>query len=167
MDFMKLTGKASRSNQNSMRICIACSGGGHLTEVLQIRKSYEDYDHFYLTFRRENSSDLSKKEKVYFVTDPARSIMSFFECTLQTFFILRKERPRVIITTGAGVAVPACFLGRFLFGTKIVYIESFCRIDEPSWTGKILYPIANLFLVQWRKLLAKYGDKAKYAGAVV
>ena len=150
-----------------MKVCVACSAGGHLTEILQIKDSYEEYDHFYITFMRENSIELSKKRKVYFVEDPERSIRKFFKCFLQSFAILWKERPQIIITTGAGVAIPSCFLGKFLFGCKIVFIESFCRIDKPSLTGRIIYPIADKFFVQWKKLLKEYGDKAVYRGAVV
>jgi UDP-N-acetylglucosamine:LPS N-acetylglucosamine transferase len=150
-----------------MKICVVCSAGGHLTEILQIKESYENYDHFYITFKRENSIELAKKEKVYFVTDPGRSIKNLFKCIFQTFKILLKEKPNVIISTGAGVAVPACFIGKFLFRSKIIFIESFCRIKEPSWSGRLVYNIADLFFVQWKQLLRNYGEKAIYKGAVV
>jgi beta-1,4-N-acetylglucosaminyltransferase len=73
----------------------------------------------------------------------------------------------VIISTGAGVAVPTCFLGKFLFKSKFIFIESFCRIKEPSLSGKLIYPIADLFFVQWKNLLNFYGKKAIYRGSVV
>jgi len=150
-----------------MNICIACSAGGHLTEILLIKESYEKHDKFFITFKRENSIELEKEEKVYFVEDPSRSFKNLIKCTTQTFRILMKEKPRVIISTGAGVAVPACFLGKLLFKTKVIFIESFCRIDRPSLSGKLVYPIADLFFIQWEKLLKKYGGKAKFRGNVV
>ncbi len=149
-----------------MKICIACSAGGHLTEISQIRESYEKYDHFYITFRRENSIELARKEIVYFVEDPGRSVKNLIKCIFQSFKILWKEKPKVIISTGAGVAVPTCFLGKFLFKSKIIFIESFCRIYRPSLTGRTIYAISDLFLVQWEELLKKYGDKTIFRGRV-
>lgn len=110
--------------------------------------------------------ELKKNEKVYFVEDPSRNPIKFLKCLFQTFCILKKEKPKVIISTGAGVAVPACFLGKLFFKSKIIFIESFCRIEEPSLSGKLIYPISDLFLVQWKKLLKFYG-KAIYRGSVV
>jgi len=150
-----------------INICIACSAGGHLTEILQIRDAYEKYNRFYITFERENSKELAEREKVYFVEDPERSIKNLIKCIFQSFKILLKEKPKVILSTGAGVAVPTCFISKIFFKTKIIFIESFCRIDKPSLTGKLIYPIADLFFVQWKKLLKKYGDKAIYKGAVI
>jgi UDP-N-acetylglucosamine:LPS N-acetylglucosamine transferase len=149
-----------------MKICIACSAGGHLTEISQIKKSYEKYDYFYVTFKREDSIDLSKKETVYFVNDPGRSIKNLIKCIFQSLKIMFKERPRIIISTGAGVAVPICFLAKFFSKSKIIFIESFCRIYNPSLTGRLIYPISDWFFVQWEELLKKYGDKAVYKGRV-
>ncbi|GAI84775.1 unnamed protein product [marine sediment metagenome] len=114
-----------------------------------------------------DTSELSKKEKVYFVADPKRNPISFLKCVVQSFTILFKEKPDVLISTGAGVAIPACYLAKLFLGSKIVFVESFCRIKEPSLSGKFMYPISDLFLVQWPEMLEKYGDKAVYRGAVV
>lgn len=150
-----------------MKICIACSAGGHLTEILHIKKCYSKYPHFFITFKRMDTAEIGKREKTYFVEDPGRSVIKFLKCTFQSFKILLIEKPNVIITTGAGVAVPACYLGKLFFNSKVVYIESICRIEEPSLVGRVLYPIADLFLVQWKDMLDKYGDKAIYRGAIV
>jgi beta-1,4-N-acetylglucosaminyltransferase len=61
------------------------------------------------------------------------------------------------------VAIPFCMIAK-LFGKKLVFVESFARTETPSITGRVLYPLADLFLVQWRKNLKHYGDKAKYVG---
>lgn len=150
-----------------IKVCIASSAGGHLTEVLLIKKAYEKYDKFFVTFERENSIELANKEKVYFVEDPKRSLKKFIKCMFQTFQIMFKERPSVIISTGAGVAVPACFIGKLLFKSKIIFIESFCRITKPSLSGRLIYLISDLFFVQWQRLLKYYGSKACYRGAVI
>jgi beta-1,4-N-acetylglucosaminyltransferase len=150
-----------------MDICIACSAGGHLTEALLIKEAYEKYNRFFVTFKRENSIELAREERVYFVEDPERSFKNLIKCTLQTLKILLKERPGVILSTGAGVAIPSCFLSKLLLKSKIIFIESFCRTDKSSLSGRLVYPISDLFFVQWKKLLKQYGNKAQYRGAVV
>jgi len=149
-----------------IKVCVICSAGGHLTEILQIKECFQKFPHFFITFKRQDSLELKRREKVYFVEDPARNPINFLKCLFQTISILIKEKPKVIISTGAGVAVPACFLGKFFFKSKVIFIESFCRIKEPSLSGKLIYPIADLFFVQWKSLL-NYGEKAIYKGAVV
>lgn len=148
-----------------MKICIACSAGGHLTELLELKEFYSKHRHFFLTFERINSKNLAQEEKVYFITDPKRNpiklIINFFQ-SLKIFF---NEKPDVIISNGAGVAVPIAYIAK-LFGKKIIFIESFCRVKTPSFSGKVFHPIADLFLVQWPQIDRKY-RKAKYAGAVV
>ena len=81
--------------------------------------------------------------------------------------ILLKEKPDVIISTGGGeIAVPFCYIGKVL-GAKVIFIETLTRLTTPSGGGKLVYPIADLFLVQWESLLNRYGKKAKYWGKVI
>jgi len=148
-----------------MKICLISSAGGHLSQMLQLEKLWKKYDCFYVTEKREISKDLTKKFKTYFIKDPGRNLFRFCLSLFQTFSIFLKERPDIIITTGAGIAVPMGYIGR-LFGKKIIFIESLSRVKNPSITGKFLYPMSNLFLVQWKFLLEKYGKRAKYGGRV-
>jgi len=147
-----------------MNIGLVCSAGGHLTEILQLRDAYEEFDHFFLTFKRQDSSELPGR--VYYVSDPKRNPFSLVKNVLHSMRVFFRERPDVVITTGAGVAVPFCVLAR-LWGKQVVYIESFCRIEKPSLTGRLLYPIATLFLVQWESLLKQYGSKARFWGTLI
>ena len=147
-----------------VKYCLACSVGGHLRELMQLEEFYKDKNHFFLTFKRPNSLQLSITDKVYFVIDPKRNPFKFLINLIQSAKVFFKERPDAVITTGAGVAFPISLLAR-IFGKKVVYIESFCRIDSPSWSGRFFYPIASLFLVQWPKQ-KKFFKKSKYFGAV-
>lgn len=149
------------------KLCLVCSAGGHLAEISRLKDYYSKYSHFFITFKRIDTTELSKHEKVYFVANPGRNPINFLKCLVQSFSVLLKERPDTIISTGAGVAVPSCYLAKLLFGSKIIFIESFCRTEEPSASGKILYHISDLFLVQWPELLKKYGNKAVYRGAII
>jgi UDP-N-acetylglucosamine:LPS N-acetylglucosamine transferase len=149
-----------------MKICLVGSAGGHLTQLLELEDVWKKYDSFYVTYKRESSKNLSQIRKTYFVKDPIRNPLYLFLTFLQSLYILLMENPDIIITTGAGVAISITLLGKF-FGKKIVFIESLSRVENPSITGKILYHISDLFLVQWKSLLKKYGQKAKYRGRVL
>jgi UDP-N-acetylglucosamine:LPS N-acetylglucosamine transferase len=75
-----------------------------------------------------------------------------------------KEKPDCIISTGALITYPICLLGKMM-GKKIIYIESFARVDRPSLTGKFMYKVADLFIVQWEELLKHY-PKAVHTGGI-
>jgi len=147
-----------------MKLCIACSAGGHLSEVQQIEEYYNKHKHFFITFKRLDSVELSKKNKVYFVVDPKRNPLNLIHNFIQSFFILLKENPDAIISTGAGVALPSLLISKIM-RKKTVFIESFCRIYSPSLSGRIAYKFADLFLVQWKEN-QKFFPKAKFKGAV-
>ncbi|MFQ6055839.1 MAG: PssD/Cps14F family polysaccharide biosynthesis glycosyltransferase [Methanosarcinales archaeon] len=149
-----------------MKICLICSSGGHLTQLLQLEDLWKKYDSFYVTQKKKISKDLSKKYRTYFIKDPIRNPFSLILNFLQSFLIFFLENPDIIITTGGGIAISMCYLGK-MFGKKVVFIESLSRVENPSLTGRFLYPIADLFLVQWKHLLKKYGSKAKYWGNVL
>lgn len=147
-----------------MKICLACSAGGHLTELLQLEKAWLGKKHFFVSDFRGNAIELSKKEKVVFVECPRRNPLKLAKNFLQGLAVLLKEKPDVIISTGADTAIPICLLGK-LFFKKIIFIESFCRVKEPSLSGKIMYGITDAFFVQWKENL-KFFPKAKFAGSV-
>ena len=69
--------------------------------------------------------------------------------------ILKKERPDVIITSGAAPAIPFFWIGKMM-GAKTVYIEVFDRIDKSTISGKICYPVTDLFIVQWDEMKQVY-----------
>ena len=140
-----------------MKICVACSSGGHLTEILQIKEVFDKRNNFFITFKRKDSEELAEKEEVYFVTDPKRNPISLMINIFQSFNIFLKEKPDVVISTGAGVAVPICYIAK-LFGKKIIFFESFCRIHGKSLSGKLIYPIADLFFVQWPEMKKLYPE---------
>ena len=77
---------------------------------------------------------------------------------------LLEEKPDVILTTGAAVAIPMCIIGK-IFGKKVIYIESYARINSPNKTGKLIYKFADLFIIQWEELRRFY-PKAVYGGAI-
>ncbi|MBI1971711.1 MAG: capsular biosynthesis protein [Candidatus Aenigmarchaeota archaeon] len=148
-----------------MKIALPSSAGGHLTELMQIRGAFDKHDKFFVTVRRKDTEDLSLKEKVYFVEDTGRSPAGLLKNIADSLKIALKEKPDVVITTGAGAAIPFSIISKLL-GAKLVYIESYCRANSKSWSGDLLYPFADVFLVQWPSMVSRYGKKAQYWGGV-
>jgi UDP-N-acetylglucosamine:LPS N-acetylglucosamine transferase len=133
-----------------MKVCIVSSCGGHLTEVRALRPAYERYEHFYvLNDRALLPPDM--EGKTYFIAHSERDAL-FFVNLAEACRILRRERPDVILSTGAGPAVPFALVGRHLFGCKILFVETVTRIQRPSLTGRLMYRLAHDFFYQWEGL---------------
>lgn len=146
-----------------MKICLVCANGGHLIEMLQLMDAFEEHETFFITFSGDDTKDL---ERAYFFIDYKSRLIKFITLLLGGFKILLKERPNVLISTGGAIAIPIFYIGK-LFGMKLVFIESFTRVTTKSGGGRVVYPIVDLFLVQWEELLKKYGKKAQYKGQVL
>lgn len=122
-------------------------------------------DRFWVTFDKEDARSLLKDEKMYTCYHPTnRSIKALLKNTKIAWKILRKEKPDLIISSGAAVAVPFFYLGK-LFGAKLVYIEVFDRIDASTISGKMCYPISDLFIVEWEEMKKIY-PKAINLGSI-
>lgn len=155
-----------------MKICLECAEGGHLDEMLSVSESYENFDYFFITTKAPTTEFLIKKFRVYYLRHQYNTswqfaiyVREFFLLVLlipKIFFVLVKEKPDVVISTGGGCTIPLCYMGKCM-GIKIIYVESLARINSPSGTGRIIYPIADLFLVQWREML-KFYKNAKFWG---
>ena len=147
-----------------MKICCASSSGGHLTELLRLEKAFQGKSHYFVIDRRRGISQLRAGEKAFFVECPRRNALKLLKNFFQSIKIFFAENPDVVISTGADTAIPTCLIAK-LFGKKIVFIESYCRIMEPSLSGKMMYPLADLFLVQWEEN-KKFFPKAEFCGSV-
>ena len=134
-----------------MKVCLVGSSGGHLTHLYMLKPFWENKDRFWVTFDKEDARSLLDKEKMYPCYYPTnRSLKALLKILKLTWEILQKEKPDLIISCGAAVAVPFFYLGK-LFGAKLVYIEVFDRIDKPTVTGKMVYPVTDRFIVQWEE----------------
>lgn len=147
-----------------LKVCLACSAGGHLTEMLQLKEFYEKHEHFFITFKRADSESLAKSEKVFFIERPARNAFKTVKAFVQAWKILKREKPKLIVSTGADVAVPVCIAGK-LQGRKIIFIESFCRPFKPGLSGRIAYNFADLFIYQWKEVGIHY-PKGVFGGSI-
>lgn len=134
-----------------MKVCLVGSSGGHLTHLYMLKQFWKNKDRFWVTFDKEDARSMLEGEKMYPCYFPTnRNIINLIRNTFVAIKVLHKERPDVIISSGAAVAVPFFYLGK-LFGAKLIYIEVFDRIDKPTLTGKLVYPIVDKFIVQWEE----------------
>ena len=147
-----------------MKICLVGSSGGHLTHLYLLKPFWEKKERFWVTFDKEDARSILENETFYPCHYPTnRNLKNLIKNTILAFNILRKEHPDVIISSGAAVAVPFFYLGK-LFGAKTVYIEVFDRIDAPTLTGKLVYPVTDKFIVQWEELKKVYPKAINLGG---
>ena len=147
-----------------MKLALVCSHGGHLTEIMYLLDAFEGHDTFFITYNNFRTKNLEQKK--YLLENIGTSPFKMFKSFFQIGKILLKEKPDTIISTGSEIAIPTFIIAKIL-GIKTIFIESWCRVKTKSGTGKIVYYLSDLFLVQWPELIELYGRKAKYVGAVV
>lgn len=140
-----------------MKVCLVASSGGHLKELDFVKKIDMDFQYFIITEKVENKSVL--QENIYYVQQINRQDKRVWYKILKIFFIgnriLKKENPDCLISTGALMSVPILLAGKFR-KKKIVFIESFARVESASLSGKIVYRFADLFIVYWKNMLKHY-----------
>jgi beta-1,4-N-acetylglucosaminyltransferase len=143
-----------------MKICIVSSCGGHLTEVRALSSTYARHEHFYvINDRLLLPADM--QDRTYFIRHSERDWL-FFVNLWEAFKILRRERPSLILSAGAGPAVPFALVGKLL-GIPNIFVEISAQVMEPSLTGRIMYYLADRFFYQWKSLEGKF-PKGTYGG---
>ena len=136
-----------------------------MTHLYMLKPLWKDKNRFWVTFDKEDARSLLKDEKMYPCYFPTnRNIKNLIRNTFLAIRVLKKEKPDLIISSGAAVAVPFFYLGKMM-GAKLIYIEVFDRIDKPTMTGKMVYPIVDKFIVQWEEMKKVY-PKAVNFGSI-
>lgn len=137
-----------------IKICLTCSAGGHLHELLLAIRNIDCSNSYWVINDSPYLRIFLKKRKHHFImnTTPTNKLTWVINA-LQSLFFLLLERPDVIISTGAGVSFPTMWLGKKIFGVKVIYIASAADITKPARTPYRAYNIADLFLVQWPEML--------------
>lgn len=144
-------------------LMVVSSPGGHTTEVEYALKNFKG-EKILLT-KNLNIRNCNDYSRILNIANPHNNLLILYLInSFQSLFILLKYRPKVIFTTGSGIAIPICIMGK-IFRSKIIFLESCCRIKEISRTGKLMYYLADKFIVQWPELKDKY-KKAIYVGGL-
>lgn len=147
---------------NKKRVMFISSTGGHLTELLQLSPMFDNYDYHLITEKTKSNLYLKDKYKGrinYLIYGTKHHFFTYifkllFNCFISLFYYL-KYRPDYIITTGVHTAGPMCCIGK-IFGSKIIYIETFANMVTKTVTGRLLYPISDMFVVQWESMKELY-----------
>jgi len=147
-----------------MKLLVACNPGGHFTEMLFLKEAFEGHKMVFLTY--ENPTTTTFPFVIYTIKRIDTNFWAMLQSFLRIFIIIKTEKPDIIISTGAEIAIPVFVIGK-LMRIKMVYIESWCRVKTKSGAGRIAYYLADVFLVQWPGLVKIYGKKARYEGAVI
>jgi hypothetical protein len=137
-------------------VLLVCSSGGHLTQLHNLRPWWSSFERAWVTFRLPDAESLLAAEDVIWAHHPTtRNIPNLLRNLRLAWRTLRRSRPSVVVSTGAGVAFPFFVLAK-LFAIRTIYIEVFDRIDSRTLTGRLCYPLSDLFLVQWEEQRRMY-----------
>lgn len=148
------------------KIALVASPGGHLVEMLSLKEAWSDYEVFWVTADSVDTRAFLREHKVFYAHAPfTRNIRNMFRNFFLGLRLLKQEKPDLIISTGGGISVPL-FYAAFCRRIKTVYIESLTRINTLSMTGKLIYPVTDLYLVQWPELAEKH-KKTEYRGTIL
>ena len=154
---------------NKRKVLFVASTGGHLKELMQLEDMFLNYDFNLITEKTDSNLYLKDKynnrvdflvygTKDHLLTYPFKLLYNCFK----SLWLYLKIHPDYIITTGVHTSAALCCLGK-IFGSKIIYIETFANISSKTVTGKYLYSVSDLFIVQWKSLLKLYPN-AVYGG---
>lgn len=144
---------------------LICSPGGHLLQMLCLQPAWEGFDHTWVTLAAADSEHLLREERVVLAQGPTnRSIRALLANVALAWRLVRRERPEVILSTGAALAFPFFFVGK-LFGSRLIYVESLTRIGRLSLTGRLVYPLADAFFVQWPQTVGP--KRARFVGGLL
>ena len=149
------------------KVMFISSMGGHLSELMKL--DFENYDYSIVTEKTDSNKDLKDQyiNKVYYLTYGTRKtpIRYFFILIFNFFkslYLFLKLKPEVVVTTGTHTAVAMCYIAR-IFRKKVIWIETFANRNTKTLAGRLVYPIANTFVVQWEEMKKLY-PKAVYWG---
>lgn len=151
------------------KVLFISSTGGHLDELMQLKPMFDKYDYYIVTEKTKSNLNLKEKfpkkvsllvygTKKHMLTYPLKLLFNCFK----SLFIYIKVRPKYIVSTGSHTAGPMCCIGK-IFGSKIIYIETFANSKSKSVAGSLVYKFADLFIVQWESMLEIY-PKSVYGG---
>lgn len=149
-----------------VKFCFVASAGGHLSQILSLSPVWEEYEVICVSTGQMVREKLEVFGETYIVGEcnrehPIQTISVMFKCLK----IILKEKPDVILSTGAAAGFLICFWGK-LFGAKVIWLDSIANARKLSMSGRMIRPFADLILSQWPEVAAKYPN-VEYAGEVI
>ena len=134
-----------------MKLLLVSSSGGHLAQLMSLRSWWTDHERVWVTSDKPDARSLLEDEVVLYAHEPTtRNPVNMVRNFSLAWSTIRREKPDVIVSTGAGVA-PPFFVAAALLRVQRVYLEVYDRIDSRTMSGRLCYPLANRFLLQWEE----------------
>jgi UDP-N-acetylglucosamine:LPS N-acetylglucosamine transferase len=145
---------------------LVASSGGHLAQLLALRPWWQDRDRSWVTFGTEDARSQLEGERAVWAYHPTtRNLPNLVRNFLLAVRVMRRERPDVVVSTGAAVAFPFFLIAKVM-RVPTVYIEVYDRLDSPTLTGRLCRPITDLFCVQWEEQTRFY-PRAQVIGSLL
>lgn len=175
------------NNRLKKKDCVlfACNEGGHYSQMMALAPLFKNFNSILVTDNtriNEKIPPLNYLSKIEFalgiankrksLSDSMKNLNRFsyasgyLKMFYESFIILLKHRPKVIISTGSNLAVPFIIFGRIM-GSKTVYIESRAKVNSRNMSGILVKPFCHKIIVQWPEMLNLYGKKAEYHGILI
>ncbi|MDP1695953.1 MAG: PssD/Cps14F family polysaccharide biosynthesis glycosyltransferase [archaeon] len=149
-----------------MKIAFAASAGGHLTQIETIFTKRVIGDNKFIMLTEKNSKTEKLPYKTYFFEQLNKNPLKYFLALIRCIKILKKEKIKLVITTGAEIGLVSMIAGKLL-GIKTIFIETIIRVKNPTLSGRLSYPFSDIFLVQNKGMEKHYGKRAKYVGGII
>jgi UDP-N-acetylglucosamine:LPS N-acetylglucosamine transferase len=146
----------TRSASRRPKVFAVASGGGHWIQLLRIRPAFEGYDIAYCSVHAEYAQQIPA-HRYYKVLDVSRrNPLGFALVFWQMFRILLRERPDVVVTTGAAPGLVAVILAK-VFRTRSLWIDSIANCDTLSTSGALARRFADRCVSQWPEVAKANG----------
>lgn len=137
---------------NSPKVMAIASGGGHWVQLLRLRPAFDDLDVFYVSLDPTSATDVPDR-RYYTIREASRKHKwAFIIVAMQLFWILLKERPKVVITTGSAPALVAIMIAKHIFRAKTIWVDSIANAEKLSTSGQKAGGVADIWLTQWPEL---------------
>jgi len=167
-----MTSQTPDGSNRAVKVLVALGEGGHTKEILALVDMLgEGFQYAYMVVHDDLVSEakIRRPGPIYHVLRPRdkehhllRDMLKTLHSGCQSLQVLRRFRPKAVLSSGPSVAVPVCLCARLL-GIKVIFVETGSRVTALSMTGRIMYRVAHLFFVQWPELQERY-PRAIYAG---
>lgn len=146
------------------KVLAVASSGGHWAQLLRLRSAFEGHEAVFVTTQSDSRGDVAS-HRFHCIPDANRnSKLRMLLLMLRTFLVVLRERPDVVVSTGAAPGYFALRFGR-LFGARTLWLESIANAEELSLSTKLVRPYADLLLTQWPHLARPEGPH--YRGSVL
>lgn len=139
-------------------VMMVTTQGGHLAHLVALESWWRRYDRIWVAPPTADVADKLDGERVvksYYPT--TRNLWNAFRNLGLAVRTLSRERPSVVVSAGAGVAVPFFFVA-WMLRIPTVFIEVYDRIDSPTMTGRLCGPFTTCRYVQWESQVERYPD---------